>query len=140
MKREQVPQEGNTTHRGERKAVYALGEDGHYTLVPSIGSQVEETVTTQALAEFVRLREHARERVAAGLASPLEYHMYDRRMDPQTLAQSAGLFTWRVRRHLLPKPFARLPQRLLARYAEALGLEAADLNTIPPRDKEATGK
>ena len=133
MEKEQVPQEGNVTLRGERKAVYALGEDGHYTLVPSAGSKVEETVTTQALAEFVRLRDEARERVIAGRASPLEYHMYDKRMDPQTLAQTTGFFTWRVRRHLKPKPFRRLRPGLLLRYADALGVDLETLNTIPDK-------
>ncbi|MFO7594631.1 MAG: helix-turn-helix transcriptional regulator [Pseudomonadota bacterium] len=133
MEKEQVPQEGNVTLRGERKAVYALGEDGHYTLVPSAGSKVEETVTTQALAEFVRLRDEARERVIAGRASPLEYHMYDKRMDPQTLAQTTGFFTWRVRRHLKPKPFRGLRPSLLARYADALGVEPETLTRIPDK-------
>ncbi len=136
MEQKQVPQEENVTFGGERKAVYALGEDGHYTLVPSSGSKMEETVTTQALAEFVRLRDEARERVATGLASPLEYHMYDRRMDPLTLAQSTGLFTWRVRRHLKPKPFRRLSAKLLARYAEALGIDTTTLRSLPDSGSE----
>jgi hypothetical protein len=36
-----------------------------------------------------------------------------------------------VRRHLRPQPFARLPLRLLRRYAEALGLGAEDLGRLP---------
>ncbi len=131
MEKDQVPQEGNVTLRGERKAVYALGEDGHYTLVPSAGSKVEETVTTQALAEFVRLRDEARERVNAGQASPS--HMYDKRMDPPTLAQSVGFFTWRVRRHLKPKSFRRLRPAQLQRYADALGIEPETLTTLPDK-------
>ncbi|MGM0593518.1 MAG: hypothetical protein ACQETD_03185 [Pseudomonadota bacterium] len=134
MEREKVPQEGNATLGGERKALYAVDREGHYTLVPSAGSQVEEAVTAQALAEFERLREQARRQVEAGRASPLAYHMYDKRMDPLTLAQSVGLFAWRVRRHLKPGPFRRLPQRLLARYAEALGMAPAALQTLPERD------
>lgn len=133
MEKDQVPQEGNVTLRGERKAVYALGEDGHYTLVPSAGSKVEETVTTQALGEFVRLRDEARERVNAGRASPLEYHMYDKRMDPPTLAQSTGFFAWRVRLHLKPKHFRRLRPGLLQRYADALGVDPETLTTIPDK-------
>ncbi len=136
MELDQVPQEENTTFGGERKAVYALDKDGHYTVVPSTGSKMEETVTTQALAEFVRLREEARERITAGLASPLEYHMYDKRMDPLTLAQSVGVFAWRVRRHLKPKPFRRLSAKLLARYAEALGIDTKTLIALPDKGAE----
>jgi len=134
VEKDQVPQEGNATLSGERKAVYALGEDGHYTLVPSAGSSVEETVTSQALAEFARLRDEALERAGRGEASPLEVHMYDRRMDPLTLAQSVGMFTWRVKRHLKYRHFRRLKPALLARYAEALGIDVDTLRTLPQKD------
>jgi hypothetical protein len=132
MRQDEVPQEDNRTLSGGRKAVYAVGEDGHYGIVTSSGSKVEETVTTQAINELLRQRDECRARVEAGLASPLEYHMYDRRMDLLTLAQSVGMFTWRVRYHLKPKVFVTLRRTLLLRYAEALGLTVESLGTLPP--------
>lgn len=134
MRKDEVPQEDNRTLSGNRKAVYALGEDGHYTVVSSTGSKVEETVTTQAINELVRMRDECRERVQAGLSSPLEYHMYDRRMDLLTLAQSVGMFSWRVRHHLKPKVFPRLRHSLLQRYADALGLTVEQLVSLPPAE------
>ena len=133
MRIDEVPQEDNATLGGHRKAVYALGEDGRYTLVPTTGWKVEETVTTEAVAAFARQAEAALARARAGQASPLEYHMYDRRMDLQTLAQCTGLFRWRVRRHLRPAVFARLSPALLARYADALGLSVETLRSLPER-------
>ena len=105
MRKDEVPQEHNSTLQGVRKALYAVDENGHYTVVASSGSKVEETVTTQAINELLRQRDECREQVEAGLASPLEYHMYDRRMDLLTLAQSVGMFSWRVRHHLKPTCF-----------------------------------
>ncbi|MEN8168691.1 MAG: hypothetical protein ABFS08_00530 [Pseudomonadota bacterium] len=137
MHKDEVPQEDNSTLSGGRKAVYAVGEDGNYAIVTSTGSKVEETVTSQAINELHRLRDESRERVEAGLASPLEYHMYDRRMDILTLAQSVGMFTWRVRYHLKPKVFPKLRRNLLKCYAEALGLSTETLGSIPP-DKSIT--
>lgn len=134
MEKEKVPQENNRTLGGERKAVYALSEDGRYTMVASSGSKVEETVTSQALEEFTRLRDACRERVEAGIASTLEFHMYDRRMDLETLAQSVGMFRWRVRHHLKPQVFSTLRQGLLTRYAEALGIAVEVLTTLPPKE------
>jgi hypothetical protein len=46
------------------------------------------------------------------------------------LAQTTGLWSWRVRRHLRPDRFAALPPRLLARYAQALGLSAEQLGRV----------
>lgn len=130
MREGDVPQEGNATLAGHRKAVYAVGEDGKLRLVASRGWQVEEIVTRQALAELEERAHEARSRALAGLASPLEYHMHRARMDVPLLAQAAGLWRWRVRRHLKPRVFARLPLALKRRYAEALGIAPEALERL----------
>ncbi len=48
-------------------------------------------------------------------------------MDVELLSQTTGLWRWRVRRHLKPKGFARLPPALKLRYAEALGISVEAL-------------
>jgi hypothetical protein len=130
MRERDVPQEGNATLAGHRKAVYAVGEDGKLRIVASRGWQVEEIVTRQALAELEERARDARSRVLAGLASPLEYHMYRARMDLPMLAEAAGLWRWRVRRHLKPQVFARLRLALKRRYAEALGIAPQALERL----------
>jgi hypothetical protein len=127
-----VPQEGNATLDGKRKAVYAVGDDGKLRIVESRGWEVEEVVTRQALAELDRHAQQARERVAAGHSSPLEYHMYRARMDVALLAQATGLWRWRVRRHFRPEIFSRLPRALLQRYADALGMPPEALSKLDP--------
>lgn len=136
MKKDEVPQYANPLLGGERKAVYAVDEKGEIGAVPTAGWEVEEIITGLALADF---REHAEEalgRARRGETAPLEYHMYACRMDLQTLAQSAGLARWRVRRHLKPRVFAGLSSALLARYAEALGLEPDALRRLPADSPE----
>lgn len=128
---EAVPNEGNATLAGERKAVYARNADGRMMIVASRGWEVEEIVTRQAVHTFEALAESARRRVRNGLASPLEYWMYARRMDTALLAQASGFWQWRVRRHLRPAGFARLSARQLARYAEALALPPSSLREVP---------
>jgi hypothetical protein len=130
MRERDVPQEGNATLGGHRKAVYAVGKDGRLQIVESRGWEVEEVVTRQALDDLERLAQDARRRFLEGLSSPLEYHMYRARMDVPLLAQASGLWRWRVRRHFRPAIFARLPQRLRRRYAEALGIEASALEKV----------
>jgi hypothetical protein len=122
MREREVPQEGNSTLAGHRKAVYAAGEDGRLRLVPSSGWEVEEIVTRQAVDDLARRSEEAHARALSGESSPLEYHMYRARMDLDLLAQTTGIWRWRVRRHFRPRVFARLPLALKARYAEALGI------------------
>ena len=123
----EVPQEGNATLGGHRKALYARGEDGKLHLVQSAGWEVEEIVTRQAVDDLDRLAEDARQRVLAGQTSALEYHMHKARMDVPLLAQTTGLWQWRIRRHFRPDVFASLSPALLGRYAEVMGLSVEQL-------------
>jgi hypothetical protein len=131
MDLDSVPQEGNATLGGHRKAMYAKDANGRIVLAPSRGWEAEEIVTTHAVDSLHAQAEQARERVKAGLASPLEYWMYERRMDVALLSQTSGFWQWRVRRHLRPDIFAKLSLKQLERYADALGLAPAALQTIP---------
>ena len=128
MLESEVPQEGNTTLGGHRKALYARGADGKLQMVQSAGWEVEEIVTRQAVDDLNRLAENARQRVAAGLTSTLEYHMHKARMDVPLLAQTTGLWQWRIRRHFRPAVFSTLSTALRQRYADALGLTVDQLN------------
>ena len=127
MRDSEVPQEGNSTLGGHRKAMYARGEDGKLHIVQSAGWEVEEIVTKQAVDDLLRLTEEARQRVLAGLTSPLEYHMYRVRMDVPLLAQASGIWQWRIRRHFRPAIFAGLSASLLATYADAMGMTVDQL-------------
>ena len=128
-----VPQEGNATLGGHRKARYARDADGRVVMAASRGWEAEEIVTTHAVDSLVALAETARTRVEAGLASPLEYWMYACRMDEALLSQTSGFWRWRVRRHLKPAHFAKLSPAQLSRYAEALGVPASSLSQLPSR-------
>lgn len=130
MRERDVPQEGNATLAGHRKAVYAVADDGKVRLVASRGWEVEEIVTRQALQDLERLERGARERARAGLTSPLEVHMHHARMDLAILSQATGLWRWRIRRHFRPQVFARLSPALRQRYADALGLSLEALGRI----------
>lgn len=131
MDLQNVPQEGNRTLGGHRKAVYARDPGGHIVAVASRGWEVEEIVTSQALEELQALAEAARQKALGGLSSPLEYWMYARRMDLQLLAQTTGIWRWRIRRHFRPGIFARLSPRVLARYADALGITIKEIQSLP---------
>ncbi|GAB4569358.1 MAG: hypothetical protein Tsb007_46300 [Rhizobacter sp.] len=126
-----VPQEGNTTLGGHRKAMYARDANGRMVIAASAGWEAEEIVTSHAVETLHAQAEQARERVQAGLASPLEFWMYERRMDVALLSQTSGFWQWRVKRHLHPEGFAKLSIKQLERYAEALGIAAAALQTLP---------
>jgi len=130
MRERDVPQEGNSTLAGHRKAVYAVAEDGKLRLVPSRGWEVEEIVTRQAVEDLERRAGAALARARRGEISPLQYHMYRARMDVELLSQTTGLWRWRIRRHFKPAVFARLPLAVRQRYAAALGIPVEALDKV----------
>lgn len=131
MDLDHVPQEGNATLGGHRKAVYARDAQGRMVIAASAGWEAEEIVTNHAVESLQAQALEARQRVQAGLASPLEYWMYARRMDLPLLSQTSGYWQWRVKRHLRPEVYAKLTDAQLQRYADALGLTIAQLRTLP---------
>ncbi len=130
MRPDEIPEGDSPILGGVRKLMYVVDDSGHYQTANSGGMEAEVTVTEEAVAWFAKLATEARAHVERGEASPLEYHMYRLRLDLPTLAGAAGLWRWRVRRHLRPEVFARLSPRLLARYADTLGLTVDQLRTL----------
>jgi hypothetical protein len=132
MEVKSVPQEISPTYGGQRKLLYAVGENGDYTGVQSQGWEPETLATLTAVAELDRLRNEAWQRAASGKTSALEFHMFDRRMELDTLAATTGLWRWRIRRHFKPSVFAQLSFSILTRYADAMGITVEHLRNVPP--------
>ena len=130
MKLDNIPQDDSILE-GNRRACYAQDADGRYVLAPSRGWSVEAIANRQALADVQARIAAALESVRAGRVSPLAYHMARCHMDTRLLAAYSGIFSLRIRRHMRPEVFARLPDRLLQRYADALGMALATLKTLP---------
>jgi hypothetical protein len=133
METKLVPQDPSPTYEGQRKLLYAVDEKGEYTGVQSAGWEPETFATLTAVAELDRLRNEAWARASSGQTSALEFHMFDRRMELDTLAATTGIWKWRIRRHFDVRRFARLPQRVLARYADAMGITVERLRSVPPQ-------
>lgn len=131
MDKHAVPQDVSPTYGGQRKLLYAVDEGGAYAGVQSQGWEAETFATMAAVSELDRLRDEAWQRAKDGLTSVLEFHMFDRRMELDTLAATTGMWRWRIRRHFDVRRFARLPDRILARYSEAMGISIDQLRVLP---------
>ncbi len=131
MKQEEVPQEGNKTLAGVKKAVYATSEDGTYGTIASKGWEVEEIVTSQAVEEFERLANEALIKAQNKASSILEYHMFKNRMDIALLAQTTGFFQWTIKRDFKVEKFDSMSKERAFIYAEVMGISVSELNSIP---------
>ena len=124
MKKQSVPQDDNKTYSGYgTKVVYAVNDAGSYTQVKSTGWEVEEVVLRDVVDDFKHQAETAKKRVVAGQTSPIEYYMHKKFLDLTGLALGMGLAKWRVRRHLKPSVFKKLPVSMLQRYADLFDID-----------------
>lgn len=131
MKKDDVPQDNISTYAGHQKLFYAVEKDGEYTGVQSSGWDVEGEATLDAINVINADRQAAWQRAKDGISSPLEFHMYNCRMDLTLLAQATGLFKWRIKRHFNPENFKKLSEKNIANYCDALGLDRKALFELP---------
>jgi hypothetical protein len=132
MKANEVPQD-ITYYEGEKRACYALNDEGKYVIVTSSGWSAEEVVNGLAVAELAASLEETRKGVLKGLKSPLLYHMERRQMTPEILAKTAGIACFRVKRHFRPDVFVKLKSSVLDRYAKALAVTGQELISVPQK-------
>ena len=74
--------------------------------------------------------EEAKNQVLKGEASPIVYFMELHRMDEGILASYVGKWVWQVKRHFKPSVFKTLNEKVLQKYADAFGINVADLKNF----------
>lgn len=126
MEIKDIPQDDSESYHGHLKVIYGT-RDGRYEAGTSSGWQDEAYATEMAVAELDEQTRAAREAVARGEYSPLYYHMFRFRHDETGLAMAAGVWKWQLRRHLRPEIFAKLPDKTLQKYADALQISIGEL-------------
>lgn len=130
MEEKDIPQDESSVFEGQRKVIYAT-RDGEYIAATSNGWDAEDFATSQAVQQLERQTAAAWAQFQAGTHSALYYLMYAYRHDETSLAMAAGVFRWQLRRHFKPDVFAKLPEKTLAKYAQALQLNIGSLKNPP---------
>lgn len=136
MKINEVPQDETSFYEGNKRACYALNDEGKYVIVPSSGWNAEDVVNGLAVDELKNRLEETRQKVIKGLISPLAYYMELRQMTPEILAKTAGIFSFRVKRHFRPQIFTKLKSSVIKRYVLALAITEQELKSVPGKPRE----
>ena len=132
MQVEDVPQDGEYLE-GKKRAAYALGQDGQYTMVATAGWSAETAATRVALEAADAEIEAAWHAVHAKKKSPLWYHLKAKQLTVMMLATYASTTRLVVWWHLRPRPFAKISDAMLDRYARALRVPVAELRVLPSK-------
>ena len=131
MKIDDVPQDRGMITDHRREVCYAVDENGRYVMAGSAGWEPKNVANRQAWELIDTAAARALERVHAGKASPLAYHMAKHQMSAGLLAKYAGINRLKVWLHLKPGPFAKMAPEWQQRYADALGICVGELKTVP---------
>ncbi|MGH1336531.1 MAG: hypothetical protein ACRBFS_10415 [Aureispira sp.] len=134
MKKEDIPQDKSDLASYTREVCYGQKEDGTYETALSTGWSVKTEALDQAWEEAHRRTEAALIAIEQGEASPILYFMERNLMDLPTLTAYVGLWSFRVKRHLKMRPFSRLKDPLLTRYAKAFRITTNELKNFDVND------
>lgn len=129
MKEIEVPKENNSTLDGMQKVMYTQDDKGSF-ITENYGSDVEEFATRTAVDEYEFLKEESLHNIKNGVSSPIEYYMYENRMDLPTLSSMVNMFQFRVKRHLKMKNFVKLNDNILNKYADVFDISIEQLRNF----------
>ena len=131
MKESEVPQDKSSLESSNFKELcYVVKDNGEYTTTSSSGWTPKTIALNNAIQEINERVENAKRKVINKETSPIEYYMELHKMDIGILASYVGIWQWRVKRHLKPKVFYKLSQKMLQKYADVFEITIDQLNHI----------
>jgi len=131
MKKNEVPQDDSSIKDNKFKELcYAVDEDGNYVTAKSTGWSPKTIALDNALEDINERVANAKQRVLNNETSPIEYYMEFHKMDLPILSSYVGIWQWRVKRHLKPKVFQKLSDKVLKRYASVFEISIKELKSI----------
>jgi hypothetical protein len=139
MKIDDVPQDRGMITDDRQEVCYAVDDDGRYVMTGSAGWEPKNIANRQAWQLIDIAASKALDKVKAGKASPLAYHMANHQMSVGLLAKYAGINRLKVWLHLRPGPFRRLAPEMLERYADAFGMPGSELKSVPDTHVSRSG-
>jgi len=128
MKKNEVPQDDSSIKNNKFKELcYAVDEDGNYVTAKSTGWSPKTIALDNALEDINERVADAKQRVLNNETSPIEYYMELHKMDLPILSSYVGIWQWRVKRHLNPKVFQKLSEKVLKKYASVFEISIEEL-------------
>jgi hypothetical protein len=131
MKKQDVPQQPSPDIELTALGYYVTNDRGGFDIIPSQGWEAINDAYGEQVQFLTEVLARARQKVEAGEASTLYYHMEARQFSPKLLAQYLGMWTFQVKRHFKPQVFARLPRGALERYASFFRITVDELRALP---------
>ena len=130
MQKNEVPQDPSSLDNFTKEICYATDENGNYVVSQSRGWEVKSTALNITWEEIEKRVNETRNKVLNGEVSPILFFMELRLMDIKTLSSYTGIWKWKIKRHLKPSVFNKLPEKILKKYAEVFEVNIPVLKSI----------
>jgi hypothetical protein len=122
MKEKEIKVEGQK----QRVILYVEKDDESYAPVES-SSYLSENYLDDWLGKRQQLEAGLRQKLEKGEISPVYYYMVYQDIGPGDLAKRIGISQRKLRKHFRPEVFAKLDEKILAKYAMVFGINVEDL-------------
>ena len=129
-----VPETGtadeNLFYRNNRELFYSFDKESGFKREVGFQYSANQEIIRQSWDAAEERLTEVRQRVRAGLVSPVAYHMERCLMEIPMLADYMEMPKWRIRLHLRPSFYKRLSEKVQNRYASVFGIAPSELNNI----------
>jgi len=121
-------QDEELMYQNNRELFYSFDKEKNcYTRKVAYQCETNQVIIKQGWDALEERIDGIKEQVISGKLSPLAYYMEKSQMDVPMLSQYAGIRKWRVKKHLVPKGFIKLPDSELDKYSKALDISLQEL-------------
>jgi len=92
--------------------------------------EANEDAARMIMTNHVQELEPVRNKVHAGLLSPLDYHIQSKMFTIGLLSSYTGISKRHIKKHLKPENFTQLDKETLEKYATAFGISIEELKNV----------
>jgi hypothetical protein len=110
-----------------RELFYHFDKEKGFTKAADYQNNSNQVIIKQSWDAAEERLNEVRQKVEAGILSPVSYYMEKRLLEVPMLAAYMEIGAWRVKRHLKPKVFKKLSRATLKKYADIFDISVEEL-------------
>lgn len=118
---------GEKLYTYNRELFYHFDKEKGFTKAADYQTDSNQVIIKQSWDAAEQRLNEVRQKVEAGILSPVSYYMEKRLLEVPMLAAYMEIGAWRVKRHLKPKVFKKLSKTTLKKYADIFGISVEEL-------------
>jgi hypothetical protein len=113
-----------------REIFYHFDKEKGFTRANDYQNDSNQVIIKQSWDAAEMRLDEVRQKVLAGFQSPIAFYMEKQLLEVPMLAAYMEIGGWRVKRHLKPRVFNKLSQKILKKYADIFEVTVEQLTSL----------